>query len=55
MPDLWPARRGSAPARPRLTRHVLHLERGNRVKGLTPEGTARQLRLVPYGDADPLT
>jgi pimeloyl-ACP methyl ester carboxylesterase len=32
MPDLWPARRGSAPARPRLTRHVLHLERGNRVQ-----------------------
>ena len=25
------------------------------VKGLTPEGTARQLRLHPYGDADPLT
>jgi NAD(P)-dependent dehydrogenase (short-subunit alcohol dehydrogenase family) len=24
------------------------------VKGLTPEGTARMLRLVPYGEADPL-
>ena len=32
MPELWPARRASAPARPRLTRHVLHLERGNRVQ-----------------------
>jgi pimeloyl-ACP methyl ester carboxylesterase len=31
-PELWPARRGTAPARPRLTRHVLHLERGNRVQ-----------------------
>ena len=32
MPDVWPARRGTAPDRPRLTRHVLHLERGNRVQ-----------------------
>jgi pimeloyl-ACP methyl ester carboxylesterase len=32
MSDVWPASGRSAPARPRLTRHVLHLERGNRVQ-----------------------
>jgi pimeloyl-ACP methyl ester carboxylesterase len=30
--EAWPVRPGTAPDRPRLTRHVLHLERGNRVQ-----------------------